>query len=254
MSVSDPPYDRVFFENQATESARSAATVTPLVMAVLNPTRVVDVGCGVGAWAAAFRAAGATRVVGIDGDYVDRSLLLIPKEDFLPMDLEADWRVDEQFDLVVSLEVGEHLLEQAAEAFVQRLCRLADAVLFSAAIPNQGGNDHRNEQWPTYWARRFDACGFACFDMIRSRVWSNPAVDVWYKQNTLLYCRKGSKAYESVTASCDPVSADAVMSFVHPELFERRVGPRSGLGDLIRALPSAVTRAIEFRLRRGRRA
>ncbi|MGL4514099.1 MAG: class I SAM-dependent methyltransferase [Lacipirellulaceae bacterium] len=254
------PYDSAFFEQQSVGSAHSAAIVVPLVMGLLRPSRVVDVGCGVGTWADAFRSAGASRVLGVDGDYVDRALLQIPVEDFRPVDLARDWRLDEEFDLAVSLEVAEHLSEDAARGFVERLCRSAEAVLFSAAIPHQGGTDHRNEQWPTYWAQLFAENAFACFDAIRPRVWADPSIEVWYRQNTLLFCREASPAYQSVVASSSPLAPDAVMSLVHPELFEWKVaaaassvGVGAGPRALVGAFPTAVSRALKNRLRVGER-
>jgi len=38
--------------------------------------------------------------------------------------------------------------------------QIIDNVLFSAAIPNQGGTGHINEQWQEYWAEKFYANGF----------------------------------------------------------------------------------------------
>jgi 2-polyprenyl-3-methyl-5-hydroxy-6-metoxy-1,4-benzoquinol methylase len=62
-----------------------------------------------------------------------------------PLDLEKE------FDLVVSLEVAEHLPASAADQFVNTLVKHGKKILFSAAIPGQGGQDHLNEQWPDYW-------------------------------------------------------------------------------------------------------
>ena len=51
-----------------------------------------------------------------------------------------------KFDLVQSLEVGEHLPKSAADTFVETLVKHGDVVLFSAASVGQGGHDHINEQ------------------------------------------------------------------------------------------------------------
>lgn len=47
-------YDRRFHDEQAPLSARSAEVVVPAVVALLDPRSVVDAGCGVGSWRAAF--------------------------------------------------------------------------------------------------------------------------------------------------------------------------------------------------------
>ena len=51
--------------------------------------------------------------------------------------------------------------------FVASLARHGDAVLFSAAIPFQGGAGHVNEHWPSYWAADFAVHGFVAVDTIR---------------------------------------------------------------------------------------
>jgi 2-polyprenyl-3-methyl-5-hydroxy-6-metoxy-1,4-benzoquinol methylase len=64
-----------FFETVRGTSADSADVVVPMVYTWLRPTRVLDVGCGEGAWLARFAVAGAA-VLGLDGNYVDPSRLL----------------------------------------------------------------------------------------------------------------------------------------------------------------------------------
>jgi hypothetical protein len=86
----------------------------------------------------------------------------------------------------VSLEVAEHLPESRAASFVADLCRLAPVVLFSAAIPGQGGTGHVNEQWPGYWADLFGARGYSVSGALRWRIWNDCRVCNWYSQNMLV--------------------------------------------------------------------
>ena len=65
-----PAYSAEFYAGQVDGSASSAAVVVPLVLSLLPVRSVVDVGCGVGPWAAEFMANGVPEVWGIDGDYV----------------------------------------------------------------------------------------------------------------------------------------------------------------------------------------
>ena len=67
---------------------------------------------------------------------------------------------------------------------------LAPAILFSAAVPFQGGTSHLNERWPEYWAGRFEGEGFVALDPVRRRVWGDDGVDYWYRQNTLLFVKR----------------------------------------------------------------
>jgi SAM-dependent methyltransferase len=191
------PYNESFFGEQRDGSRSSALQVVPLVLQMLAPAvpqRVLDVGCGVGAWAAAFREMGVPDVRGVDGDYVDRQALLLPADSFTAHDLAIPFRPEETDDLVVCLEVGEHLPPKRAESLVDDLTRLAPVVLFSAAVPGQGGVAHVNEQWPDYWAALFKQRGYRAVDCLRRRVWDNPRVRWWYAQNMLLYVRENRLA------------------------------------------------------------
>ena len=113
--------------------------------------------------------------------------LLIPTDRFLRCRVGETLPVEERFDLAISLEVAEHLPQTHAAAFVGELTRLAPAVLFSAAIPGQGGLNHVNEQWPDYWAALFEAQGFQPIDTLRWRIWGDDQITWWYKQNLLLF-------------------------------------------------------------------
>ncbi len=212
-------YDAAFYADQGDESLASARIVFPLILAALNPARIVDIGCGVGTWLAAAAECGIADTLGVDGNYVDRAALRIPPNRFLPADLAEPGlprRIAEHhpagFDLALCLEVAEHLPHARASGFIAELCALADVVVFSAALPFQYGTDHINEQWPEFWAILFRANGFRCFDPWRDRIWSHPRVAWWYAQNLLVFAREGSPA-----AATLPHAADATpLARVHP--------------------------------------
>src|SRR6185437_11521231 len=180
-------YTKSFYEGIRNGSVRSAEVIVPLVLDLVRPSSVVDVGCGDASWLAVFQRLGIEDVFGIDGDYVEPELLQIPRDRFEAVDLSKPFNLPRTFDLAISLEVAEHLPADCAPVFVESLTRLAPAVLFSAAIPFQGGNHHVNEQWPDKWAALFREHNYLPVDCIRKRVWENAAVEWWYAQNTLLF-------------------------------------------------------------------
>jgi SAM-dependent methyltransferase len=207
-------YDSGFFAAHRDESRRSAELVLPHVFGWLRPASVVDVGCGLGTWLAAAGALGAPELLGIDGDYVERAELVIPSEIFEPHDLAAPLRLERRFDLAMSMEVAEHLPPERAESFVGDLTSLADAVLFSAAVPLQRGQNHLNEQWPGYWAGLFADRGFESFDAVRPLVWDEPEIKWWYRQNTFLAARDEPAAILGVLVPPGPPQPR-----IHPELW-----------------------------------
>jgi SAM-dependent methyltransferase len=184
-------YDQQFFAGIDAGARSSAAVIVPMLVEAVAPSSVVDVGCGTGTWLAAFRAIGVRDVFGVDGDYVARSSLSIPVENFQAADLNRPLRIGRSFDLALSLEVAEHLVPARADGFVADLVRLAPVVCFSAAIPLQGGVDHVNERWQDEWAAIFASHDYRPVDFIRAKVWDNPHVRPWYAQNTFLYVAAG---------------------------------------------------------------
>jgi SAM-dependent methyltransferase len=184
------PYDAAFYADQADGSLRSARAIVPLVMELVKPASVLDVGCGLGTWLAAFGEVGVCDVLGMDGDYVDRAKLKIPADRFRPADLSSPANPGRTFDLAVCLEVAEHLPEKSSQKLVELLTTAAPAVLFSAAIPKQGGTTHINEQWPAFWQQQFAARGFIRLDAIRPKVWRDKRVEWWYQQNVFLFVRE----------------------------------------------------------------
>ena len=209
-------YTDDFFRLQREQAGRAADVVVPLVIELTRPQSVVDVGCGTGTWLAAFAERGVPDVYGIDGDYVDRGALEIPRERFLAHDLGTPLELARRFDLVVSLEVAEHLPPERAAPFVESLTRLGPIVLFSAAIPGQGGTNHVNEQWPAYWAELFRAHGYLHVDCLRLRLWNDDAVAPWYAQNTLLYAASDELARHDALARLHDPREAAPLALVHP--------------------------------------
>jgi SAM-dependent methyltransferase len=218
------PYDNTFYAGQADGSARSAREVVRIVLEHFAVGSVVDVGCGVGTWLAAFAECGVSDQLGIDGPYVEPGLLRIPPELFMAADLTAPLSVTRRFDLACSLEVAEHLPESAGPNFVAGLVALAPVVLFSAAIPRQGGTAHVNERWQSYWADLFASHGYVALDLVRPWVFGNPDVEFWYQQNILVFSDPAR-----VPANLTPVSGSYALDRIHPLMLDNLVsGPHSG--------------------------
>ena len=234
------PYGRDFF-TEMEGSRRSADLVAPVCVELLKPRSVVDVGCGVGTWLAAFRDAGIETVMGFDGDYVDRDLLQIPAGSFKPINLEKRVPLDQRYDLAICLEVAEHLPPARGPSLVDELTKLAPAVLFSAAVPFQGGTDHRNEQWQDYWASLFAARGFRVCDCIRARVWDDSRVDPWYAQNALVY---HDPSVQIAHTNGMPLRV------VHPNMWIRHATRTIPLADLARAAYPSASEATRKRIRK----
>lgn len=217
-------YSSDFYAYNNRVALASAHAVIPLVAGLLGPRTVLDVGCGVGAWCRVWQENGADTVVGADGSYVDRAQLLFDPGSFVATDLSQPFDLGRRFDLVMSLEVAEHVQEARADTFVANLVRHGDVVLFSAAVPGQGGEFHVNEQPLEYWRGKFSAHGYQCFDPFRPLLRGNGEVAPWYRFNTLLYIADAAVQGLSPALRASKVSAGQPLGADSPLWWRLRNG------------------------------
>lgn len=245
------PYSRAFYRALGATSERSARQILPLLLELAPVASVVDIGCGDGGWLAVARTAGIADILGLDGPWIDEAALKIPLVNFqrTPLDQRVDF--GRRFDLAICVEVAEHLPPERGVSLVEDLTRLAPLVLFSAAVPGQGGTEHLNEQWPAYWAALFTERGFRAIDIFRIRLWDDPSVAFWYKQNLLLYADAGVLAANPALAAAAAATPEAPIALIHPELYRmmmRRARPR--IGRWLKMLPQVVRRSLARKSRR----
>jgi SAM-dependent methyltransferase len=237
-------YDNEFYAGRHELTHASAQAVISALQKYVSPKSVVDLGCGVGTWLATFRKMGAVDILGLDGDYVNPEFLEIPRESFRPTDVSRPVHLDRQFDLAMSVEVAEHLPAQHAAIFVQTLSRLAPIVLFSAAIPFQGGVNHVNEQWPQYWSDLFEKEGFVCIDVLRRELWNHDAVLYWYRQNMLLFVRRESlREYPALEVAIRSYGGTPA-ALVHPESYLLKCSTPQSLASAAAGMVRAARRAL----------
>lgn len=183
-------YDSNFYRHINRGALSSAAALVPAVKRWFDVKSVVDFGCGQGAWLSVWKDAGATEVLGLDGDYVDRAGLLVEPAEFHGADLSRPVLLGRQFDLVQSMEVAEHLHAKVADTFVDNLVRHGTLILFSAAVPGQLGENHVNERPFEYWRDKFAARDYVLIDALRPALRGGSGIDPWYRHNSLLYVRR----------------------------------------------------------------
>ncbi len=222
-----------FFDYMDPGSRRSAASIVALLKPKLKPNSVLDVGCGRGVWPSEWRRVGVADSVGVDGPYVDRASLAIPYESFIAWDLSQPLQLNRHFDLVQSLEVAQCIDGAYADVFVDSLCRHGELIMFSAAVPGQGGERHVNEQPLEYWRKKFAARGYAAFDWIRPVIAALPKIEPWYRYNCLLYttARVAADLPPEIQATGVPASA---------QVAELAPAPWRTRNAVLRTLPAGV--------------
>jgi len=251
--IGRPGYNRHFYRQTGGSGPEGPCALAALVLEMVPVASAIDFGCGTGDWLAAFAANGVETIVGVDGDWVPRQVLKIAPEQFIARDLAKPWQLDRRFDLAVTLEVAEHLPESAAEGFVSLLVSAAPVVLFSAAIPGQGGTGHVNEQWPEYWASRFAAHRYAVIDTLRPAIWNDARLAPCIRQNMLLFVQQELLDRSPRLQDAQARTDDSRLSQVHPAEFARVTDPaQMSLRRSLEVLPEVGTAAWRRHTRRQR--
>lgn len=212
------------------ETITSAAACLPVILDLDTapergwgawPDGILDVGAGEGHWGReAHRLRPEATMIGLDLEadttrgFPFTSAWDAENGDPLPLrggpGDPAETTAYGKWPLALCLEVVEHLSPDAGAFVVGELCRCADVIAFSAAIPGQGGDGHVNEQWPDYWNRLFVEQGYTLIDPWRLLVWDRPGVAPWYAQNLL--CALPTPSW----------GTSPVPHLVHPAIFDTK--------------------------------
>ena len=161
-----------------------------------QPKSLIDVGCGAGQFLDVALNDFAMTVAGVDGEFETRFHhrdleQYLTRIDLNSADALAGLSALGRFDACVCVEVAEHLADSVADRLVQSLTALSDYVVFSAAIPGQGGAGHINERWGQYWIEKFKSQGFQVYDIFKPAILADPEIFWWFKQNLMLLAREG---------------------------------------------------------------
>jgi len=214
-------YGANFYSRRLEGTANSAKNILSLLYKYYEPKSVVDVGCGRGEWLDVAGSFGSNRLKGFDGSWVKKEDILNKNIDFSVVNFDVAMpEIEEKYDLCISVEVAEHISERNAKSFVDVLCRASDVILFSAAIKDQGGLNHINEQWQSYWADFFKSNGYECFDVLRAPLWTNEFVKWWYRQNIFIFQRKNSNKINSELLRA---AERPILDIVHPGNYEGKI-------------------------------
>jgi hypothetical protein len=189
-------YDAAFFAEWGRRNEdyiRSAEIVGTAIYETFWPKSLADIGSGCGVYSHFFAGRGV-RVLSLDG-------VRPPPQDSFPVEtvirdlthpVENSWG---PFDVVLCLEVAEHIPEADCDTFLDNLARFGDTIVMSAAPPFQGGHHHVNEQPKRYWVEKMARRGFA-YDRPSSgrlveRLKNDRPPLMWMAQHLSIYRRAG---------------------------------------------------------------
>ena len=183
-------YTEKFYKTMSQEALESARVYLRYLWNFIQPNSVLDVGCGRWAWLKVCHELGCNDLYGYDGNWNDQSQMIDESIEFTSIDLNEQFSLGKEVDLLITLEVAEYLSPSSSSQFIKSITSASKVVLFSAAYTKQGGTNHINEQAHSYWASLFINNGYVPFDLFRPVFWGNKKVGFWYQQNTFLYVKK----------------------------------------------------------------
>lgn len=124
----------------------------------INPRSVLDAGCALGLLVESLR----DRKVDAYGIDISEYAIANVRPDLAPYCWQGSITdpLPRRYDLIVSIEVLEHLPRPAAEAAIANLCQYTDDFLFSSSPIDYRETTHFNVQPPEYWAELFLRQGF----------------------------------------------------------------------------------------------
>jgi hypothetical protein len=235
-------YNKTFFDSQMSGSYKSATFYVKHLLKIFKPHSVADLGCGRGTWLKAFKENGVNKLLGLDGDWVKQEEMVDQTIEFKPTNLNEPLnKIDERFDLAISVEVAEHLKEEAAKTFIDNITALSDVIMFGAAYTKQGGDNHINEQPTTYWAKMFIDVNYMPYDIFRQTFWGNKEIESWYQQNTFIYVKHTSNVNKVLReAGYHPLSNIEYMNCIHPNLYNKWVSLAENPGSPFKLFLKAI--------------
>jgi SAM-dependent methyltransferase len=184
-------YDAAYYDETVDGPAReSAVTIAATIVRDLRPECVLDVGCGTGAMLEALANLGCA-VMGFERSRAALDLARSRNLAVIEFDLNRCDVRPERGDVVISMEVAEHLPQRVDEQYVELLTTLAPVIVFTAATPGQGGTSHVNEQPHKYWEEKFRRRRFVLNRELTSRwqeQWmASGSVAEWYWRNLMVF-------------------------------------------------------------------
>lgn len=188
-------FDEIYDDDFFTKIQTSKVSINAIANSIIKhfqPLTLLDVGCGTGDLIENLRSRGVN-VFGLERAETALKICMNKSLDVLKFDIERDRLPKfEKIDVVVSMEVAEHLPESCAEHYVALLCEKTKVVVFTAATPGQGGDNHINEQPHQYWIDKFIKYGFKFDESLSLQLrydWKLERVPDWYYRNIMIFKR-----------------------------------------------------------------
>lgn len=187
-------YDQDFFMEMVQIKAESARAFAQVISSNLEFHSLLDIGCGMGMFLSEFHKLGK-EVVGCEAS---RQAIALASKDFLVFfaDATKPILVNRTYDLVMCIEVAEHVNRRYSLQLVENCTRHAEQVLFTAAPKGQKGIGHINMRPRGYWQDLFKKLEFELdilkTERIKEQLSQRHVLD-WLCNNLMIFTHNRTK-------------------------------------------------------------
>jgi hypothetical protein len=190
-------YDQKFYNSVGVRGEKVAEITLKLINRIAPIHSITDLGTGAGTWilqcATSFPSANL-HAYDLESCGFNSNPKKTNRITFTPVDFEnlkSGSLVST--DLSICLEVFEHLSPSACVLLLDEMCKNSKYILFSAAVPGQGGTNHINERPHEYWISMFLDHGYYCFDLVRPHI-QLAQLPSYYRNNIFFFVKKENAA------------------------------------------------------------
>lgn len=179
-------YDSAYYENHTKYYERGIVNFEKFVRENIKFDSLAELGCGTGAFSAPFTS--DKEVLGIDFSVGSREMSFLDKKNFLVGDLSKPLLLGRHYDLVISLEVWEHLMPEVEPAYLDNIFSLTpDYLVLSCAVPGQVGRHHYLPHTHSEAVSIVSQFGYAVDNDLTNAFRSIKKLARFYRSNTFVY-------------------------------------------------------------------
>ncbi len=160
-----------------------------------RPGSALQIGCGPGAYLKFFASHGTEHIRGVDS--IDEKFGYLAAGEYIQADAAEPLELRETFDLVLCLDVIEHIPAVSEKVLVDNIVGHAkNSIVFSSARPGQSGSDPINSRPISHWLELFASNGWypSLFDSLALRSLSTfPS----FRGNLVVFTQDGRDAADA---------------------------------------------------------
>jgi hypothetical protein len=153
-------YDREFHKTIENDEYPQAIRIGEYISTYIKPQSFIDFGCSTGLYLREVQGK-LPSIPAIGFEFSQEAVNSALCEKIYKLDLTKSLSIEKTPNtLGLCLEVLEHIEDIHSTAVLKNMTKVCDCIIFSAAVPNQGGIGHINCRPKIYWINKFHQLGW----------------------------------------------------------------------------------------------